>query len=145
MSTIKPYLSQFSTEFSTSDTNSQGQVSRADKIFLQVDYCQDRITSHHSHSFIYLKWIRIFVVPAIATRQRDISLRGGGQTSEIFWNICSSSNCNALANMDRAAQKIMLLMGLGGKLMLHYHISLSEFYRIFQFNIFTPCQLSFAY
>ena len=29
-------LSQFSIEFSTSDTNSQGQVSRADKIFLQA-------------------------------------------------------------------------------------------------------------
>ena len=66
MSTIKPYLSQFSTEFSTRDTNSQGQVSRADKIFLQVDYCQDRITSQ---SQFYL--------------------------SEMNKNLRSSSNCNA--------------------------------------------------
>ena len=82
MTTITPYLSQFSIEFSTSDTNSQGQVSRADKIFLQVDYCQDRITSQ---SQFYLsemnKNLRSSSNCNATTRH---FFEGGGQTSEIF-------------------------------------------------------------
>ena len=49
-----------------------------------------------------------------------------------------------LANMIKAAKKIILLIGLGGKLLLHYHLCLSEFYRIFYFNIFTFHQLPVA-